>query len=88
MAEIVDLNISRRAAAEMFFASRHLSHGRTSSEIALREGHVGKKNSSEFHHGLDMAITKLPLMIIRRTLMNIGDEAMLRTQIDIKGGDV
>ena len=52
VAEIVDLNISRRAAAEMFFASRHLSHGRTSSESALREGHVGKKFfSSEFHHG-------------------------------------
>ena len=43
MAEIVDLNISRRAAAETFFASRHLSLGRTNSEIALREGHVGKK---------------------------------------------
>ena len=43
MAEIVDLNISRRAAAETFFASQHLSLGRTNSEIALREGHIGKK---------------------------------------------
>lgn len=98
MAEIVDLNISRRAAAETFFASQHLSLGRTNSEIALREGHIGKKNSSEFHHGLDMAIRKLPLMIIRRKLTNIGEEAMFRTQMILKeamfstrldiGGDV
>ena len=56
------------------------------------------KKSSEFHHGLDMAIRKLPLMIIRRKLTNIGEEAMFRSQMILKeamfstrldiGGDV
>ena len=45
-----------------------------------------------------MAIRKLPLMIIRRKLTNIGEEAMFRTQMILKeamfstrldiGGDV
>ena len=59
---------------------------------------MAKKKSSEFHHGFDMAIRKLPLMIIRGKLTNVGEEAMFRTQMILKeamfstrldiGGDV